>query len=397
MSNQLKNYTFIIAFVLLIISCTKDQTSPTNSIETAKNWYLESNHKSVTRLSSSNTQSVKKLEQLISWDLAKHYVLSDKTEIVVVPSTFKFNDGKNLDGSFLLLISKLNGVYKQYLAYNHQNGDMLISNPHLDVEAIYKNVSVGTNVNRSMMRDPNKNRTMVLDDTCIDWYLTETYYDEYGNETSYYEHFLHTTCESMIDGGGVSREVTNDLTDICKKRALAKIEGLGMNSYISSLYDKFFVGGSPYNIEFQEANDLTVNNNPAMAYTTQPYPSTWRITISSNYFTGSDYNMSQEAWAAIIAHEILHTFINISQPEVQANGYSHAFIFKNYIDSTRDLLVTAFNMNQSTATALALNGLKDMWGLGGFESLQQNIYGKSNAQVQAAYDLYFKGTGGIKC
>lgn len=108
--------------------------------------------------------------------------------------------------------------------------------------------------------------------------------------------------------------------------------------------------------------------------------------------------MSQEAWGAIIAHEILHIAIStIGNSNIQSNYSQHLIIFNNFATTTQNLLQSAFGLPQSEALLLALNGLGDLWTFGNFDQLSMQLYGVNNAQITNAYINYTAGNQGTRC
>jgi hypothetical protein len=161
---------------------------------------------------------------------------------------------------------------------------------------------------------------------------------------------------------------------------------------------------SPINIKFDEQSNLTkirgdgsgiIDTLPAMT-THTPGSNNYKITMNNSYLTYTGYNMSKEAWGQMIIHEILHIFITNAQLKLDVTG-DHLFMFKNFINPSRDLLVSSFGISQSDATDLALNGLGDLWQFSDFETLCVNTYGRTQTQILATEDDYTKKTKGKKC
>jgi hypothetical protein len=107
--------------------------------------------------------------------------------------------------------------------------------------------------------------------------------------------------------------------------------------------------------------------------------------------------MSQEAWGQIIIHEILHSFINRFWPQIARDHLDHLFVFKNFTEPTRDLLIKAFGMDSTTAIKLALNGIKDNWGYSDLAQMCLNKYGVTLDEIDAVYKEYTSGIKGRKC
>jgi hypothetical protein len=204
------------------------------------------------------------------------------------------------------------------------------------------------------------------------------------------------------------QQVTNNLKSPCLEAALSKVTSASINNLISNFYNNFAVGPkSQINIEIDEQSNLTstrtdgsgiVDIIPARG-THNPNTNNYVITLNNGYLTDNIHNMSQEVWGQIIIHEILHILIYENQPAIAAQGtlYDHAFIFKNLITPTRDLLMSSFGISQDDAIDLALNGLGDLWQFSDFATLCNSVYGRSQSQINTAMDDYSKNSKGIKC
>ncbi|WP_029277202.1 hypothetical protein [Pedobacter borealis] len=208
--------------------------------------------------------------------------------------------------------------------------------------------------------------------------------------------------EGYAVGGGqapVVNQVTNNLTDPCKKAALSKITDTKIKNFVTGFYNNFLLPtDSKINVIFKEGNNLTVNNSIVPAYSTDPTPHNWEINISSNYYSStSGYNMSQEGWGIIIAHEIIHVFIKENNLNNGNSSLDHVAMFKNFVNPTAQLLKDSFGMDAQDALKLALTGMKDLWGYSDFAALCKSTYDVTLDEINTNYDKYTKGTGGTKC
>lgn len=146
---------------------------------------------------------------------------------------------------------------------------------------------------------------------------------------------IQIECGGGSGGGGTPAEVINLLTNPCKIAALNAITQSGVNNIISNFYNNtilpshapitLLIGESP----FINNAGLTVNmgNN------------VWSMTLNNGPGYENQY-MSQEAWGAIIAHEILHVYLgnqNID-PIMQANVAHHQTIFSQFVNEISSLL-----------------------------------------------------------
>jgi hypothetical protein len=58
---------------------------------------------------------------------------------------------------------------------------------------------------------------------------------------------------------------------------------------------------------------------------------------------------SSEAWGQIIIHELLHTFVTIYAQEIAVQHLDHQFMFKNFVNVSKNLLVSSFGMDEGLA------------------------------------------------
>jgi hypothetical protein len=193
------------------------------------------------------------------------------------------------------------------------------------------------------------------------------------------------------------QSVTDNLNDPCKNAALSTITDANLQNFVTKFYNNYLVPtDSKFNLVINEAPDITVNGLPVPAYTTSLGNNTWQITISSTYYSSANgYNMSQQAWADVIAHEIIH--VAILANNINPGGNDHALMFKNFIDPLKNLLEDAYGMSETDALGLALSGINDLWGYSDFDQLMYETYGMHTTDVQAVLDSYTKGSGGTKC
>ncbi len=193
-------------------------------------------------------------------------------------------------------------------------------------------------------------------------------------------------------------EIINLLNDLCKHNALLSISNPKIQNFVTSYYNKFLLPiDSKISLTFKEANNLTHNGVFVPAYSVETSPGNWEISLSSNYFTGTGFSMSTEAWGAIIAHEILHVVIKEEELHDLGTALDHGLMFRNFTEPLRDLLVDAFGLSSEEATELALSGINDMWAYPDFETLSIREYGVSFADMDATFTKYTKGDGGVKC
>lgn len=276
-----------------------------------------------------------------------------------------------------------------------KNGVLGLSAKHLQNR---KNDKIGNAVTSSTVNS--------VGEGCQTWNVYLEHRDEFG--TLVYSEFLFSyevgNCggdpneeelpEGEIGGGG-DDGVINGMTDPCKNAALTAISAIGINNTISQFYNAVSSSGSPITIVFTESDNIS-SGGPAQ--TTSMGNNIYHTTLN-NGTAYSSANMSQEAWGAILAHEILHVFIDGGGfANVSYNNFPHhLIIFTNLINTTSNLLHSAFGLDNAIATQLALNGLADLWTLGNFDSLSLSQYGYTLAQVQLTFSQYSIGGLGIRC
>lgn len=247
------------------------------------------------------------------------------------------------------------------------------------------------------------------EESCMQWGVFRVTYDEYGNVLD--EELLYTywvgDCpnggndpeeqpEPTGGGGEANPPVTNLMNDPCKTAALNAITSMSnINNMITSFYTNTILpSNSPISVTFVEDNSIT---NPAQSINLAG--SNYWIVKLNNGFSYTGGAMSQQAWGAIIAHEILHIYLANSNidPIMQNNSGHHIQIFTNFITTTSTLLQSSFGINSTDATKLALNGLSDLWRWGNFDLLSNSVYGYSLSQIQATYLSYTLGGMGTRC
>ena len=404
---------FLLAF---FASACKKELSIENktSIENAKEWYLKLTANSRTTFKASDDMTESIVTQF-DWNNAKIYDFSDGKEVIGTPIIIKKANNKTVSGSFMLLVYKTDNQYHSQIIYNEKDNYYSKTAMNSDIEASFI-VGQNNNALRSLAKSKKMRSNssdgrlmnMPIDETlCIDWYWIETitWPDGY---VSVDETYLYTTCSSPGHSGSggsdnsvsLSFVVVDSLVSPCMEAAFSKFSDTKINSYITNLYDKLYVGtNSSINLKIKEAANLsTQNSGNVPAYSTfNVNNNTWEITLSNNFFSGNTYKMSQEAWAQIIVHELLHGFIAKEEPNINHAELDHAYIFRSYVDATKDFLMGAYGMTAGDALGLSLNGIRDLWAYPDFEALSVSKYGLNNTQVNATFDKYTKESGGTKC
>lgn len=200
---------FAVALMAVIaIACKKENQSPEDLLTEAKNWYNKSSKASAAYLVS-NKDAVKTIKQIIDWSTARVFKFENGSEVVGAQISMTYGDIP-LKGSFILLISKENNSFRQLVAHSEKNGYFNMTIADSDIELLFK---TATNENAKHKREKasgSKGKQSLLPPSsgqCIDWYLTNYYYDDYGNLLYTTEVYLYTTCD---EGGGGIGGVSDD-------------------------------------------------------------------------------------------------------------------------------------------------------------------------------------------
>lgn len=194
--------------------------------------------------------------------------------------------------------------------------------------------------------------------------------------------------------------VNNKITTPCLTSVANKIGNANFVDTLSNIFRNTFINtGSANNLIFQEAIFLGI----AQSYYDPNNSNTWIVELNTTSFQGA----SQEYIASILAHEIEHYYIseyfNQQGMSWSTNFMQHDFMFRNWVNASRNILVSMFNMSAHDATALALGGMDDVVKsvlgssfnsaqLDGFNSFYntfaQNNYGMSLADPSGIRALY---------
>ncbi len=253
------------------------------------------------------------------------------------------------------------------------------------------------------------NSSLTETEGCQVWNVYLDTYDQFGDLISHVFLFSYEVgnCggnpdeDQMPEGGGggdtpAVNPVVNNLTDPCKNAALSAITLNTINNAITSFYNtNILPNNGPITLILKEGP--VPNNGPAITQEFSPGSNIWETTLSNNSPTYLPIFMSQEAWGAIIAHEILHIMIALAGTTINDNYAHHTTIFNNFINTTSNLLQTSFGMTAADATKLALNGLDDLWIWGNFEQRSISLYGYSRSEFQSTYQHYTTLGSGTRC
>lgn len=205
--SPLKNLVAITALLLVIIvSCKKDGINDENLTEAqrianAKDWY----QKTTAKIELKSSRKVENVTQQVSWADAKLYKQADGSEIIGVPVEIGLSNGTKAKGSYLLMISKTGDTYKPVISFNEKKNYFVENIVSSKIKDWYNDATKPNNSHKNtLLNNTGKGKVMVVEGgnmDCTAWFLTETYYDEEGNVIQYYEHYMYTICQPLIDGG----------------------------------------------------------------------------------------------------------------------------------------------------------------------------------------------------
>lgn len=459
----MRNHFFLSAVVctisaLLVFSCKKEATIESSVINEAKTWFTivvlaKENAllaKPYNEISKSSPERVlarmNRLSEKLDWANARTNSV-DGLEYTIVPLQ---KDVLKLENNFFVkrafIFFKKNGAPLQLevvelltrekeiisvidvasVAFENKISNTINSAQSGDVQVFFYDkkynplpaYEIKTNnwnplaascVNKVNVKAGQPSFESIGEGNCMQWGVFRVTYDEYGNITE--EELLYTYWIGDCPNGGVDPNeqpeptggggeeappVVNLMNDPCKTAALNAITSVSnINNMITSFYTNTILpSNSPISVTFVEDNAIT---NPAQSINLAG-SNYWMVKLNNGFsYTGGA--MSQQAWGAIIAHEILHIYLANSNidPIMQNNSGHHMQIFTNFINTTSNLLQSSFGINPTDATKLALNGLSDLWRWDNFDLLSNSVYGYSLSQIQAAYLSYTLGGMGTRC
>lgn len=207
MKKNLKKWGLALMIGTALYACKKDQSQESLTTD-AKSWYLKNNQNTSFALVSSKNQ-LRMVDQQVNWNDGKTFQMSDGTEVLSVPVTFKLADGNPSNGSYLLMISKNGNSFKKQTVYNEDKEFF----DNISKDQVQSAYNLGNQLLKLQKRtNSNPGRGKIMSDeigggegeqpVCTDWYLIETVRDVDGNITAVYETFLFQTCTTTGGGGG---------------------------------------------------------------------------------------------------------------------------------------------------------------------------------------------------
>lgn len=170
-------------------------------------------------------------------------------------------------------------------------------------------------------------------------------------------------------GGGIEevQEIKNEMKDPCLNTVLSEVTDTKLKSLIAVLFNSTF-GGTPGNftIKFSENPNLLTENGlypqQARGYYIRSQ-GIWAIEMNPKFASLS----AKESIAAAMIHEIVHSFISLYKEyrggqasSILTDFQAHTFMYEQWIDKMRDILIEVYGMAPRNAVALACYGMSDI-------------------------------------
>jgi hypothetical protein len=205
------------------------------------------------------------------------------------------------------------------------------------------------------------------------------------------------------------QEIKNEMKDECLNTVLSEVTDTKLKSLIAVLFNSTF-GGTPGNftIKFSENPNLLTENglypDQARGYYIRTQ-NIWVIEMNPKFASIS----AKESLAAAMIHEIVHSFIGLYKEfrggqgsTILNNFQAHTFMYKEWIDKMRDILVEVYDMAPRNAVALSCFGLSDILSKEGvpIKEIDDFLFDKYKVRIKDVNEvgeLYEKGTYGEKC
>lgn len=198
----------------------------------------------------------------------------------------------------------------------------------------------------------------------------------------------------------------DNLVDPCLRAAKNKVTNENLKNFITQLYNTSYLNNTTTNISWNQVLSLP-SGGPAQSYLSG---NTWTIEMSTGFIQNN--SPSQEFVGAVMLHEVIHSFIQQNQVQLGIQGTNwadHSIMFFGWTNKLRDALKEIFNLDDQTATALALGGIADVLtysynptgqntAFGDFlNSFAQSNYNISLQTAQAVQNLHMSGLLGTDC
>jgi len=113
-------------------------------------------------------------------------------------------NGADARGSYMLFIGKVDADFKSIVTYNENENYFSKKFTNEEIQKVYgdavaqikahKNIATNTRPSKGPISGKLMLEQIPQPPICIDWYWTETTYDQYGNIIDYEESYLYTIC-----------------------------------------------------------------------------------------------------------------------------------------------------------------------------------------------------------
>ena len=446
----MKTFVYISAFALIVFfACSKKGLLENNravyDLREAANAWLEAKKDT----SQSNARWIDSLKSSVQWTYAiiRSFRKTEKISVVplnlvrIVSPLSESSQGQN----YLVIIQGEDGKIRVgeivKLGNNHisSSGEAanFISNilnangegysGYFTVLSIYKQLELELNYQNDKLASFARPRFAPASQNslptatvrnCTDWFLVTTYYWSDGSTTTSRD-YVYTMCNGQMtrepDGGAPGNgnptsnvdmvdfnPVKDSIVDPCLSAAIHKVTTVCMENLITQLYTDSYLG---YNHQF----NLTLTQNatrqdPAATATNPSHPNDVTITFNK---AALNANASQETWASVYIHELIHSFIyqnNLSGDFSTTSFQDHQNMVTDWVNNFANLLISIFpNLSVSQANVLALSGVGDVLLVNDltpqptWNAYVQSKYGVSVDDVTTTNDQFIAGTLGTHC
>lgn len=293
-------------------------------------------------------------------------------------------------------------TYRYLEGHHYKNSRQVPSNVHITAKLPATRAKSSGQGKLASANIPNKISTEIGDDgptqTCTNWYLVTSYYDQYGDFMYSTETYLSTTCTSggyvgppplgggstetvVFDCAGVPngtaqntpcgcitgaargtqcppKDIRNKTTDTCISKTVEEI--LAANKDIEGKLSEIIKSfDASKNVRINIFDGITDDNAPGQikfpAFDGNIFKA--NITLQTSYISGQNA-ASKESIISTIIHELLHAYIKTSNPDLLKNHH-HNEIATNYAVPMTQYLVQYFGMTERDAFSLAWSGIPD--------------------------------------
>ena len=171
-------------------------------------------------------------------------------------------------------------------------------------------------------------------------------------------------CNTCIGGTtgltACPKDIRNKTEDPCISTVVNELVGTNKNieGKISEIIKKF---DQSKDLNLNIYDGITANGKPGNMFRSQLIGSSFTadIRLQTSYFKGQD-GASKESLAAVLIHEVLHSFIKSQNFNLlDTTNIHHNMMVQNYIAPMSDYLTSAFGISRKDAFSLVWNGVID--------------------------------------